>query len=149
MPFFWLLLQARKQFVEFIAFYDEGKFVGLSYVISKGSLTYLFYLAVDPKLRGQGYGSQILQDLFKMYSGQRICLGAERPDERADNAKERDRRINFYQSNGFELSGKIVREQGVDYVLLAHGGDFSEREYQDLIAFFAGIFRIVFKTKFV
>nr|WP_281273603.1 GNAT family N-acetyltransferase [Companilactobacillus furfuricola] len=148
-PFFWLLLQARKQFVEFIAFYDDDKFVGMSYLISKGSLTYLFYLAVDPTMRGKGYGSQILQDLFKMYSGQRLCLGAERPDDEAINSNERRKRIEFYESNGFVLSGKIVREQSVDYVLLSHGGDFSKQEYQDLIAFYAGIFKLIFKTKFI
>ncbi len=144
-----MLLQARKQFIEFIAFYDEGKFVGLSYVISEGSLTYIFYLAVDPSLRGHGYGSQILHDLYQMYSGQRICLSAERPDEKADNAVQRAKRIEFYQKNGFVLTDKVSLEQGVEYAMLYHGKNFTEQEYQDLISFFAGIFRVVFKTKFI
>lgn len=148
-PFCWLMLQARKQFIEYIAFYDDTKFVGFAYIISYQKMTYIFYLAVDPKLQGHGYGSQILQDIFKMYSGQNFCLSVERPDKKAANAEQREKRIQFYQRNGFVLSDKVAVEQGVEYAMLYHGHDFEKSTYIHLIEYFAGIFKKIFKTEFI
>lgn len=60
--------------------------------------TYIEHLASDPAIRGQGLGSAILQEAFRMFPNQ-ICLEVELPD--TDLAK---RRIAFYQRNGFCLN---------------------------------------------
>lgn len=57
LPWFFLMKRAQKQFIEFIAFYDDDNFVGFAYNITRNDLTYIFYLAVDAKYRGQGFGS--------------------------------------------------------------------------------------------
>lgn len=148
-PWSWLMLRSKKQFIEFIGFYDDEKLVGFAYNITQGDLTYLFYLAVDPNLRGGGYGSQILQDVIKMYSGQRICLSAEILDPDADNALQREKRIAFYQRNGFKMSDKIAKEAGVVYSMLTHGGDFEKQEYIDIQNYFNGIFSLFVKIYYL
>lgn len=148
-PWSWLYHQSKKQFIEFIAFYDQDEFVGIAYNVTQKDLTYIFYLAVDPQIRGGGYGGKILADLAKMYQGQRFCLSAEAPDSEADNNETRLRRIAFYQRNGFELSHKTALEKGVKYTMMHRNGNFENAEYQKIIAYFAGFFKFIFKVEFI
>ena len=141
--------QSKKQFIEFIAFYDEDKFVGFAYNISRDDLTYIFYLAVNPAIRGGGYGSKILQETMKMYDGQRFCLSAEKPDSNAENAEQRVRWIDFYHRNGFLDSNKDCVEDGVVYEMLHFGKDFEKSEYLKLQNYFLGFFRHFFKIEFI
>lgn len=148
-PWMWLMMQSRKQFIEFIAFYDEDQFVGFAYIISRQKLTYIFYLAVNSELRGGGYGSKILQDIFKMYEGQHFAISVEPIDDTADNAAQRRSRVKFYERNGFTMSSKLALEQGVKYSMMYHNSDFEKQDYIDLIAYYAGIFSGIFKTEFI
>lgn len=51
-----LLKCSKREGIDFIAYYDEEKFIGLAYLITFENLTYLWYLAVVQDLRSQGYG---------------------------------------------------------------------------------------------
>ena len=42
---------------EFLQFTDAGEFIGLAYMIVRGSVAFLLYLAVDDSKRNRGYGS--------------------------------------------------------------------------------------------
>nr|WP_048704649.1 GNAT family N-acetyltransferase [Companilactobacillus ginsenosidimutans] len=144
------MLRSKKQYIEFIGFFNNGKLVGTAYNMSKGDLTYIFYLAVNPELRGGGYGSKILKDIVQMYAGHRFCLSAEKPDSKAANAEQRERRIAFYKRNGFNDFGKVAVEDGVTYTMLSYGdADFEKQEYIDLQAYFSGIFTPFAKIKFI
>lgn len=55
-----LLKRSKREGIDFIAYYDEEKFIGLAYLITFKNLTYLWYLAVVQDLRSQGYGAQVL-----------------------------------------------------------------------------------------
>ena len=60
-----------------------------------GDFCFLEHFAVDPKLRGQGLGTKLLEDLAA-YTEKPIILEVEMPD--TEQAK---RRIGFYRRNGF------------------------------------------------
>ena len=56
----WLLRKSRSKNAEFLAYYDQNRFVGFSYMIHQPNLDFLFYLAVYPDQHSRGYGGQIL-----------------------------------------------------------------------------------------
>ena len=68
-------------------------------------LVYIYYLAVDPELRGRGYGGQILELLKQSHPGGPIALDIESRKRNADNAKQREARRKFYLDNGFKPTG--------------------------------------------
>lgn len=74
----WLLkLLARKNKANFYGIYDNGKFIGLIYNIYYKDIVFIFYLAIDKELRGQGYGSKVLEYIKYKYSKHRIILSIE------------------------------------------------------------------------
>ncbi|HJJ36272.1 MAG TPA: GNAT family N-acetyltransferase, partial [Methanocorpusculum sp.] len=66
------------------AYYAEETFVGFTYTIETEQFLFLYFFAVNPKLRSQGFGSEIIRDhLMKQYPGKPIVLNAEIPDDAA------------------------------------------------------------------
>lgn len=57
------------------------------------SIVYLEHFAVNPKFRNEGIGSDMIQELLRMFS-KKICLEVELPEE-----KLAARRIEFYRRN--------------------------------------------------
>lgn len=53
-PFWFLLRRTSKNFVDFLSFYDEDLFVGFMYLITKGDLTFVLYIAVNNKIQSKG-----------------------------------------------------------------------------------------------
>ncbi len=84
-PMWYMALKAENENVDFWGIYADGEWVGLAYVISEGSASYLFYLAMSEDRRGKGLGSRAMQSLLIHYEGQRIFLALEQLDESADN----------------------------------------------------------------
>ncbi len=136
---FWMLKRAcKKGRAEFLSITEDNKFVGIAYCVLMENRVSLFYFAVSENMRNGGYGTEILDMLKERYSGKRIYLEAEKPDEHAENNAERLRRIGFYARNGFEHCGYDVTEFGVTYDILSFGGRVTLREYKDLMRYFAG-----------
>ena len=75
--------------------------VGMTFILKGEGLIYIYNLAVDPRMRGLGYGSSVLDGLKAMFPGCRFALSSESPDPDARNLEERLRRISFYERNGF------------------------------------------------
>jgi GNAT superfamily N-acetyltransferase len=59
---------AKRKSAHFLAFYDDGKFVGFAFLITNKTLTYLFFFAVKPSEHSKGYGSKILAFLREYYA---------------------------------------------------------------------------------
>ena len=59
---------------EFLRFSENGKFIGLAYMIVSGSVAFLLYLAVDGRKRSMGYGSAMLKAIKKRYDGKDVVL---------------------------------------------------------------------------
>lgn len=137
-PFWLLMRKLKKDGVDFWAAYSEEKWVGLAYVLSYKSISYLFYLAIDDNARGKGFGSGVLSTLKEKYQGQNLFLAIEEIDEKADNYSERLKRKQFYEKNGFHSLDCKLREASVIYDLLGVGGKVSPKDYSDMFDAYLG-----------
>ena len=114
---------------DFYAIYDGLTFVGLVDLVIHGETVYLFFFAIKEELRGKGYGSHVLQELFRRFPNKRVFLLAEEIDGDYEDLPLRKRRIGFYERNGFVLSDTRIKEFGVDYRLLYHGGVVDKNDF--------------------
>lgn len=149
-PFFLLKSRTRKGKAKFYSICENEKFVGLMYQVYYNDIVYLFFFAIVEKLRGQGYGSRVLDAIKEQYKKKRIILMAEAIDEHSDNNAERVKRIEFYNRNGFCELGYRVWELDVIYTMLGYSKEkktVSKQEFRDLMRDFWGdfLFNCVYK----
>ena len=114
---------------DFTAYLDEGKFCGFSFTLKAGHYLFVLYLAMDPALRSQGYGSRVLQSLAAENPGVDLVLDIELPYEDAPNAEQRYRRRTFYERNGFWCTGDVF---GVDdnlYLIMTTGETWDRDDF--------------------
>ena len=90
------------------------------------------YLAVSSKIRSNGTGSRLLQNILKQFPDKKIVLLIERPDDTADNKEQRIARRRFYLKNGFVSSDIFITGESGDMEVLVCGGAVSREEYMDL-----------------
>lgn len=136
-PWGWLLLKSRFSRADFMAFYDQEKFVGFAYVLHSQGCHYILFLAVDDQVRSQGYGGRIIQQLRHRYGDDQLLLDVEEPDVRAANNKQRLRRIAFYQRNGFHLTAKRFPEEEVTFRVLATKRQINGKRIDQIFEWFA------------
>ena len=103
----------NKEHTRLIAYYDNNTFIGFTSLVFYKDICYLFFLAVSPTLRHQGYGSQILEMIKKDYQDYTILLAFEEVDSKYDNYLERKNRKAFYLNHGFKDNGFKSNEWGV------------------------------------
>lgn len=131
-PLFFLFRRAKKGKGDFCAVLDGGRFVGLTVVAETEGVASLMFFAIAPSVRGQGYGSRVLEALQARYAGKKLFLVIEAVDEKAANYQQRVKRRAFYQRSGFESMGYTVREAGVTYEVLSCGGAVNREEYRQV-----------------
>ena len=95
------------------AFYEEEKFIGFSSIILYKNIAYIFFLAITPKYRHQGYGSKILDYIKKNYKDYVLLLCYEEVDTKYKDYELRKFRQAFYTKNGFLPNGLKTNEYGV------------------------------------
>ena len=138
-PFYILILIAKRDFVEFLSIYDDETWVGFIHTLVGEDLSYIFYFAIDDAVRQRGYGSKVLQEYKKMHP--RLSLAIEPVKNGSDNFKERVDRLEFYKKNGFEPLNVKVMEMGVEFELMgAVGTEIKKNEYQRLVKEFFSSF---------
>lgn len=103
------------------AFYEEEKFIGFDSVIIFQDICYIFFLAVSPKCRSQGYGSIILSIMKEMFEDFTILLCYEEVDKKYEDYDNRLRRSLFYKNNGFILNPLKTNEYGVTFQTVRFG----------------------------
>lgn len=109
---FWILEECSKENnSDLYAIIDNDKFVGMCYIVNCVSAYYLMYLAVEPNLRNQNYGSRILKDLKEKYK--LLFLSIDEP-----NNSISIRRKNFYLRNGFYDINRFYEDTGINYEIL-------------------------------
>ena len=130
-----LLSASYKGGAEFLRFSEDGKFVGLAYMIVRGSVAFLLYLAVDERMRDRGYGSAILREIRRRYEGKDVVLLIESLHEECDNMDIRIRRKGFYLRNGFQDTGLVQSSCGgeANYDILNTNGTFSLDAYRVML----------------
>ncbi|MCD8197503.1 MAG: GNAT family N-acetyltransferase [Lachnospiraceae bacterium] len=104
-------------------YYNNGSLWAYAcYILTEnGMYALLDYFAVVPGLRGHGVGSEFLQHLKNVVPVKcGVFLEAESPDSTKTNeeARLRQRRINFYLANGALLTNSKCLVFGVDYNIL-------------------------------
>ena len=91
----WLLrVLAFRKNVNFRAFYDDDQFCGVLYTAEDNKYIFVFYLAVNDRIRSKGYGTKIL-DWLKQNTEKIIVLNVEAINPSAENALQREKRISF------------------------------------------------------
>lgn len=139
-PFRILMRKTRLSMVDFMAIYDDEKWVGLTYVITYNRLSYIFYLAISETERGKGYGKKAMAAILKKYEGNKVFLALETLDPTADNYQERLNRHKFYEQCGLQSLPYKLKEVSVIYDIMGVGGTVEPHEYSDLIERYVGKF---------
>ena len=111
---------------------DGDERIGLLYTLECSDLVYIYYLAVDPGLRGMGYGSEIIRKVREEHPGCRLSLSCEAPDDAAENNGQRLERISFYERNGFRDTGMRAEWRGVTYVHMVCGDSVGRSEIESI-----------------
>ena len=112
------------------AYYDGATFCGFTFTATAGEILYVMFFAVDSEVRGQGYGSTILEHLKQSNPGKTILLNVELLDETAPNNHQRIKRMAFYRKNGFSDTGFNIREVGGVFRVLSSTGKMDADAYQ-------------------
>ena len=115
---FWILEESSKEDnSDLLAILDEDKLIGMCYLVNCNEAYYLMYLAVEPELRNQNYGSEILQDLKDKYKT--LFLSIDEPKDELSI-----RRKDFYLRNGFYDTNKYYEDTGVIYEVLCTNPEY-------------------------
>ena len=137
-PFWLLSLLALQKGVRFDAYYDNEVFCGLTYTVEDKNMVFILYLAVNDKIRSQGYGSQILQSVKNHVYTKPIVLNVEATNPNAANAQQREKRIEFYRKNGIIDTNYVFVDNGETYsVLSSDSVNFQVYEYKKLLSRFS------------
>ncbi len=142
-PLWLLLFLARREMVEFNAYYDGEVFVGTTYTASYDDMAYVLYLAVCPDMQSKGYGSEILTYLKQNHRGKGIALNIESLYPKAVNLEQRKARLSFYERNGLVDTGFRFKNLGEDYTILSNAEEFSVDVFRDTIRKLSyGVYRL-------
>lgn len=129
-------LQKKGQ-AEILVLRTGGAFAGLMIVTFAPGYALLNYFAVEPDaLYGTWFpGAPPLQ---QRYPNRQVVLEVEPPDHTAPNARQRQRRLDFYAKNGFLPCNLPVRLCGVALDVLTPGGQALD------FAAYQGFYRPIF-----
>ena len=131
-PFYIMVSVGNDRGVEFLSIYDDDTWLGFIHTLVGEKLSYIFYFAIDGSLRQSGYGSKIIREYKKMHP--KLSLAIEPIEEDSDNIKQRQKRLAFYEKNGFETLDTKVVEMGVEFELMgAKGMEIKESDYKSLV----------------
>jgi GNAT superfamily N-acetyltransferase len=134
-PMYLLKMLALRKNVNFLAFYDEDKFVGTMYTVESNKCFFILYLAVCSDVRSKGYGGKILDYAYEMADGRNIVLNVESPTEIAPNLEQRLKRIEFYKKHDILETGFSFMDDGVLYSVLASNvKNFDYSDYENLLS---------------
>lgn len=123
------LMENRMGGTEVYCFYDDEMFVGMACLLNSHTISHIIYLAVEDSLRGKGYGSKALELLHKSKAGKRILVDIELPDERAENARQRKMRKEFYIRAGYAETPVKYEWRHENYEILSFGGQITQEDY--------------------
>ncbi len=132
LPWWVLAMLARRRGICLSAYLDGDRFCGFTFDVHTENAVMIWYFAVDPELRAQGYGSAILSFCKRAYAEKTILLHVEPTDDTAaPNLSDRLRRVKFYEKNGFAHTGYEVTEVGGRFQILGTCGETDiVREYK-------------------
>ena len=147
-PMTFLLRRAKRNTINFNAYYDEDIFVGFAYTVTLNDLTYLFVFAIQSDIRSKGYGTQILNLIKEAYPTNRIVLNMLALDPKASDNEQRKRREKFYLKNGYSFADFSCEMNGNKLVVLFQNKTCTPEEFLAIFKEFWGpILFAFFKPK--
>ncbi|MBE6981042.1 MAG: GNAT family N-acetyltransferase [Ruminococcaceae bacterium] len=114
---------------------DGDTFCGFTYSATVNGFCFVMFFAVEPGLRGQGYGSAILEALKAEAPTVPVILNIEPILDTAPNLQERKNRLAFYQKNGFFDTGFMIREVGGVFTVMATCPKIDPEQYARLFRY--------------
>ncbi|ORX82464.1 hypothetical protein BCR32DRAFT_326832 [Anaeromyces robustus] len=131
-------------------FYEEDTWVGWIYLVRHKDLAYIFFFAIDAKLRCKGYGTKALKALIEKYKDYRIFLALEDWTEESSNHEQRIKRYQFYKNCGLEQLPHKLREVNNTFAIMGIGGAVEPHEYKEMIDKYMGFpFKYFFDMRMV
>lgn len=136
-------LSAKNKLQVKIIFLDN-KPIGLVVFSLFEDILWIDYLAIDPRIRSKGLGKKVLDYFKENYADYRIFVEVETPDLDTDPDDEKNKRVKFYEKNGFSPCHVRARVFGCDFSLYSINGRVSYEEYENTTKEIYGIifFRI-------
>ncbi len=131
-PFFAVRRSVNNEKALLLTAMDNEILQGFAMVIPYKNMVMVDYIAISSKIRSQGTGSKILQEICRRFSDQKIVLLIERLDDTAENKDQRIARRKFYFKNGFTSSNIYITGRSGNMEVLNFGGTVSKQEYMDL-----------------
>ena len=131
-PYFMLRHSVRTKKTVVMTAVDEGQLLGFAVLIPFKDMIMVDYLAVSSKIRSQGTGGYIMENVKKQFPDKKIVLLIERLEEEAENREQRIARRRFYLKNGFESADIFITGAGGNMEIMSWGGTISHREYLSL-----------------
>lgn len=128
-PVLLLRLMTRFKSINSFAYYDENVLCGFAYFLVNRETVFILYLAVNDKIRSQGYGSRILSWIKAAYPNKTVFLDSEKPDKNAVNNHLRLKRTEFYRRNGIYQTGNYFTHRGITYEILCTDKNFGIEDY--------------------
>lgn len=130
----WLLNVMRPQ-VALRTYWEKDVFCGFSLTVDSEKYLYVSFIAINSDVRGQGYGSEILERLRQEYPEKALLVEVEAPDEHASNNGQRQKRMEFYCRNGFVDLDRTVTGRGVTYRILSTDPNFDRTAYRKIFPY--------------
>ncbi len=132
-PLSTLFSMAKKDGVDFLAYYDGEQFCGLTFSLSDENSVFVLYLAVNDEIRCKGYGTAIIQEMKEMAGKRAISLNVEPVLANCLNLEQRKRRIEFYGRNGIYYIGYSIILESEQYWILSSQTPFSVENYKNVL----------------
>lgn len=98
------LISSRFPFYTLTAVYDNNTFAGFVSWWKLPGATYIEHLAVEPTMRSNGLGAEVLKHIVQQASDKPVVVEVELPDSGPDAP----RRIAFYERQGFSVIDDIT-----------------------------------------
>lgn len=116
-----------------LGIYDGGNPVGYAVVLKNSECGYIYFLAIDRRVRSMGYGSAAIKKMMQIYPGLQLVLDFEVIDEKEENNGQRVRRKNFYLRNGFHETGNYTMLREDRFEVVCSGGELRKDALEDLL----------------
>jgi len=135
MPFWMMVAMSKLWNTRFLSFYDNDKLCGFIYFAVQFRQIFVMFFAVNKELRSKGYGSEILNELQRLYPTKTVTVSIEH--SKTDKTGEQERRKRFYLKNGFKETGYLIRMRGVEQEILVRNGEFSKAKFRAFLALYS------------
>lgn len=122
-----------------IAVNDKGELLGLLFYWIDGNMLFIEHIAVNPAMRGQNIGSEIIEGLVSAHAEKSIILEIDPPQDEISI-----RRQAFYERLGFVVNdyeyihpsyAKGDKAHPHPLVIMSYGRKISEKEFDDFKEF--------------